>query len=239
MKRVSTLFAVATLALALTACAAQTSTGSSGGSTTNTESATAASVAPTAAVAVPNVVGLHLDKARDALKAAGITKITETDIRDGKSIWDASNWVVVNQGGDAAGVTLGVEKPQEKAADSPAAVSPAAVSPAAVSADGPEASARLEQDIKDALGVQSFSEILVQDASLWGGYINGVRVQNGLAYITLQVASDDPGSHELVSRAASALSTLLPASAVEGITWIIVQDASGTVIAQKRPAPIT
>ena len=228
MRRITSAVAVLALTLTLVACSGGTEDADTA-ATTASPPATTASEPPTTAVEVPNVVGLPLDEARDALKAAGITEITETDIRDGKSIWEASNWVVVEQGGDATGVTLGVEKPQvEKPQEE-----------AAASADGPEASARFEQALKDALGVQSFSELLVVDASMWGGYINGVRVEDGLAHITLQIADDDPGRDELGSRAASAISTLLPATAVEGITWIIVEDALGVVIAQEQPAPIT
>jgi len=173
-------------------------------------------------IVVPNVVGLPLDEARTALEAAGITKITEIDIRENKSVLIASNWVVVEQNGDVTGVILGVEKFSDEAS---------------VRADGPEASAKFEQALKDVFGVQSFSELLY-DASMWGGYINGVRVENGHAYITLQIGSDDPGSDELGSRAASAISTVLPAEAYEGITWIVVEDVAGVVIAQEQPAPI-
>jgi len=97
----------------------------------------------------------------------------------------------------------------------------------------------LEQAIKDAFGVTDFAQIYAQDPSSWGGYIAGVREDGlGNAFITLQVSSDDPSRDALGTQAAKALSTLLPASAVQGIRWLIVEDASHVVIAQNQPAPI-
>jgi hypothetical protein len=107
--------------------------------------------------------------------------------------------------------------------------------PEATSADG----AQLEQAIKDAFGVKDFTEIHVQDPSVWAGYIAAVRDDGlGNAFITLQVASDDPNRGALGQKAAQALSTLLPGAAVKGIRWLIVEDASHVVIAQKQPAPL-
>lgn len=99
--------------------------------------------------------------------------------------------------------------------------------------------AALEQAIKDSLGVETFAELYASDPTLWGGYINGVRTANGNAFITLQVAADDPARDDLGQRAAQALSTLLPASAVEDINFLVVEDAAGVVIDQKQPAPLS
>lgn len=104
--------------------------------------------------------------------------------------------------------------------------------------DDAAASAAFEQAIKDGLFVEDFSELLAVDPTMWGGYISGVRVERDLGYVTLQISSNDPGRDDMGQRAARALSTLLPASAVEDISWIIVEDASGVVIAQEQPNPI-
>lgn len=92
--------------------------------------------------------------------------------------------------------------------------------------------------IKNAFGGMEFSEIYASDPSLWAGYIAGVRVEGSNAFVTLQVAADDPNRNDLGDRAAKALSTLLTADDVDGISWIIVEDASNTVIAQQQPKPI-
>lgn len=93
--------------------------------------------------------------------------------------------------------------------------------------------------LRSALGVSEYSELLASDPSLWGGYVNGVRTDGGNAYVTLQITADEPGRDELGERAARAMSTLLPASAVDGVDWIIVEDAAGGMIAQERPSPLT
>lgn len=60
----------------------------------------------------------------------------------------------------------------------------------------------------------------------------------GRMYVTLQVSADDPDRQSLGKRATNAMSTLLPASAVQGVDWIIVEDASGAVTAQEQPNPL-
>ncbi len=99
--------------------------------------------------------------------------------------------------------------------------------------------AGIEQAIKDAFGVKDFTEFYVQDPTIWAGYIAGVRDDGvGDVFITLQVSSDDTSRDALGQRAAQALSTLLPAASVQGVRWLIVEDASHVVIAQKQPAPL-
>lgn len=111
--------------------------------------------------------------------------------------------------------------------------------PLPVTVDEVARAASLEQAIKESLGgVESFSELYVSDPTLWGGYISGVRTDGQNAFVTLQIANNDPARKDFGKRAAKALSTLLPASAVERISWIIVEDASGVVIDQKQPSPL-
>lgn len=92
----------------------------------------------------------------------------------------------------------------------------------------------IEQAIKDNFGGQEFTELYAQDPTLWGGYITAVTVDSANAFITLQVAPDDPNRDDLGERAAQALSTLLTGDAIDGINWIITQDATETVIAQEQ-----
>lgn len=102
--------------------------------------------------------------------------------------------------------------------------------------------ADLETQLKVMTGVGdgSFTDLLAQDPSLWAGYIAGVRTEGSRAFITLQVAPDDPSRDVIGERAATALRTLLPAETVDalGISWVIVEDAGGVVIAQEQPAPL-
>lgn len=124
------------------------------------------------------------------------------------------------------------EAPKETLEADPDAAQPEPVAPAGPTAEEFEAS------IKNALGGAEFSEIYASDPSLWGGYVSGVRIEGSNAFVTLQVAGDDPTRNDLGGRAAKALSTLLTADQVKGVSWIIVEDASGTVIAQQQPRPI-
>lgn len=105
--------------------------------------------------------------------------------------------------------------------------------------DDTERATAFDRALKDALGVEdAYTELAAADATLWGGYISDVRIDGARAYITLQVAADDPQRDDLGTRAAKAMSTLLPGAAVEDINWLIVEDANGTVIAQEQPNPI-
>lgn len=101
-----------------------------------------------------------------------------------------------------------------------------------------ELSARFAQALSDSMGGATPAETFATDPSLWYGWVAGSRVENGNAYVTLQVGSGDAERKDLGERAAMALATLLPESAVNGIGWIIVEDASGVVIAQTRPNPV-
>lgn len=98
-------------------------------------------------------------------------------------------------------------------------------------------SASLEQAIKNAFGGVEFSTLLAEDPTMWAGWISEVRVEGSNAYVRLQLTPEDKND-DIGKRAAQALSTLLTKEYVEGIDWIIVEDASGVVMAQKRPAPI-
>lgn len=102
--------------------------------------------------------------------------------------------------------------------------------------------ADLESQLKVMFGVGdgSFTDLLAQDPSLWAGYIASVRTEGSRAFITLQVAPDDPSRDVIGERAATALKTLLPAETVDalGISWVIVEDAGGVAIAQEQPAPL-
>jgi len=224
MRNTATAIAAAVLALTLTSC---------GGTEPEPEPAaiTPAAVESTPAGdplpdAAPDTVGMRLDEARDALTDAGIPRanITVEDVRDGKMVLSEKNWTVVQQTGTPADLHLGVEKIEAAKPDS---------------ADDEQRADAITQAISDAFGGATPGELLAEDPTSWAGYINGVRVEGANAYITLQISADDTGRDDLGSRAARALSTLLPAEAVDGIDWLIVEDVSGVVIAQEQPNPLT
>lgn len=97
--------------------AAPTPAHSTGGQTATTSAA--------ATIAVPKVVGQHLDAATSALTAVGLTKTTPTDgSGQGRAVLNSNNWIVQNQK-PAAGtrvttqqvITLVVVKPSDSSAD--------------------------------------------------------------------------------------------------------------------------
>lgn len=199
----------------------------------NSESQPAVAPTPTSeieAISVPDVLGQDGETAEAALTDLGFT--VEFDAGD-DSVWSPGNWTVDTQspaaGSEAAEgdtITLTVSKPSAPEIAEP-------------EGGDPERSAQLEQSIKNALGVQeSFTELYASDPSLWGGYISEVRVEGSLAYITLQIAADESHRDEYGQQAAKALSTLLSAEDVQGIDWLIVEDASHVVIDQAQPKPI-
>ncbi len=114
----------------------------------------------------------------------------------------------------------------------------ASVPNAAADQDTEERATRFDAALRQALGVQEYSELL-SDPTLWGGYINGIRVQSANAFVTLQISPDDPSRKDLGQRAAKSISMLLPAEAVEGINFVVVEDATGVVIAQEQTSPIS
>lgn len=139
------------------------------------------------------------------------------------------------------------DEPDAAASTPPAAAATATPDPSATPIEEPtpavpsdvERAAMVEAALKDAFGGEEPAAVYASDPSLWYGYVNGVRVENSNAFITLQIAADDPNRKPLGERAAQALSTLLPKASVEGISFLIVEDASGVVIDQKQPRPIT
>ena len=166
-----------------------------------------------------------------------------------KTAWYKRKWVWIVTGvvilAAVIGLIFGEPDDEDEPAAEPthvAAETPEPDDTTAPAAKSPEErAARLEAGIKTSLGVApdgNFSDLYAQDPTLWGGYINGVRVEGSNAYITLQVAPDETQRDGLGERAAQALSTLLTEDMVDGIDWLIIEDAAGVVIDQKQPAPI-
>lgn len=131
----------------------------------------------------------------------------------------------------APSMTVSAPAPAETEAEPPTEES-------AESRDDGARGREFDQSLRENLGVTEYSELLAADPSLWGGYVADIRVDGANAYVTLQVGASDTTRDDLGERAARAISTLLPASAVEGIDWIIVEDATGVVISQEQPAPV-
>lgn len=101
----------------------------------------------------------------------------------------------------------------------------------------PGRSSSLDEALRQALGVAEYSELRERDSSLWGGYVVEVRVVGSEGFIRLRVPSDDQTRDDFGGRAAAEVATLLPASAVEGIEWLVVEDASGGEIDRQQPQP--
>jgi hypothetical protein len=59
----------------------------------------------------PDVVGMTLDEARKLLDGFEVTEIDASG--DGRSVWDASNWTVVEQDADGTSVTLHISNERD------------------------------------------------------------------------------------------------------------------------------
>lgn len=129
------------------------------------------------------------------------------------------------------------EEQAKKEADRQAAEEKRQAEAAEASVANDERGAALEQSIKNAFGGAEFTELLIEDPTMWAGWISDVRVEGSNAYIRLQLIEEGK-EDDIGKRAAQALSTLLSKDDVAGISWLIVEDATGTVIGQKQPAPI-
>ena len=99
-----------------------------------------------------------------------------------------------------------------------------------------EKAADYEAWLKGQYGVGSFTEVLMQDSTLWAGYINGIVAKNNNMHVRLQVDREDPSSKEMAKRASKAIASLAKASKdprVENVNWVIVEDGAGVYLAQE------
>lgn len=97
-------------------------------------------------------------------------------------------------------------------------------------------SAEYEQWLKDQFGVDSFIEILIEDSTLWAGYVNGVEADGGLMHVRLQVDRSSEEGKDMGKRAAKAISSLIRTGndpRVADVDWVVVEDGAGTYIAQE------
>lgn len=94
---------------------------------------------------------------------------------------------------------------------------------------------------KDAMGwlTSQFgvapSEVLVQDPSIWYGYVTGAYVEYGNLHVQLQV--DRNADKALGEQAAKALSNFVMFSddpVVDGVNWAIAEDGAGVIIKQEK-----
>lgn len=210
-------------------------------------------VNPAEKIAVPDVSGLTAVEAKAKLEDAGLRVSVEqdgrfsaggdrfdavdTDPAAGEEV-SAGSKVILNV--TEATERLAAEKAEAeriKAEEDAAREAEAAEKKAATEAANTERAAAFEQSIKNAFGGAEFSDLLLEDPSGWAGWISQVRVEGGDAYVRLQL-HEEGKTDDIGERAARALSTLLSKDDVEGIDWIIVEDASGVVIGQKQPSPL-
>lgn len=99
-----------------------------------------------------------------------------------------------------------------------------------------EKAADYEAWLKSQYGVDSFTEVLMQDSTLWAGYINGITANSNNMHVRLQVDRKDPEAKEMAKRASKAIASLAKASKdprVGNVYWVIVEDGAGTVMSQE------
>ena len=123
-------------------------------------------------------------------------------------------------------------------APTPVASTPAqSATPASVASPAGPSESELNAAAFAALQAQfggvARADVFASDSSLWYGWIAGTRVEGSNFYVTLQVGPGDDERRDIGARAASAIPTLLPAEAKAGLSWVIVEDATGVVIDQK------
>lgn len=92
-----------------------------------------------------------------------------------------------------------------------------------------------EEWLLEQMGSDSWTDILMSDPTLWGGYVNGSEVSHGVWHVRLQV--DREQDKELGERAAHAIANLVRFDhddpRVKDIDWVVVEDGAGVVIAQE------
>lgn len=92
-----------------------------------------------------------------------------------------------------------------------------------------------EEWLLEQMGSDSWTDILMSDPTLWGGYVNGSEVSHGVWHVRLQV--DRAQDKELGERAAHAIANLVRFDhddpRVKDIDWVVVEDGAGVVIAQE------
>jgi len=103
-------------------------------------------------------------------------------------------------------------------------------------ADTSAQAAAIRQELLTDFGVTEFSQILAQDPQKWAGYISDITVDHGKVNVALQV--DQKQGKGMAKDAAKALSTLLSRQNTEGLSWVVVTDGAGVVMAQEQLNPV-
>ncbi|MFE5342337.1 hypothetical protein ACFQ80_19085 [Isoptericola sp. NPDC056578] len=121
----------------------------------------------------------------------------------------------------------------EAGASSPAA-SPTAQSPS----PSPTAEDARVAEVTDMLLVYAEADSVEQmradaDPASWQALFQGLRMQGDTLYVELQIGADEPDRDDLGTTAAKAVSAA--AYGVEGVSWVVAEDATGTQIAQEQP----
>ena len=101
---------------------------------------------------------------------------------------------------------------------------------------GQDKATEYEAWLKEQFGVDSFTEVLMQDSTLWAGYINGIEADGDRMHVRLQVDRTTPDGQALGERAAKAIASLIRLGddpRVNDVDWVVVEDGAGTYISQE------
>lgn len=115
-------------------------------------------------------------------------------------------------------------EPDETAVDEPVAEE-----------SGDDATARdVEKYILESFGADSFGEALAQNPDGWAGRIQEVKFSNGNAHILTAYTTSDKAEGTQTANAIANLISLGSPELSKKVDWIIVEDGTGTIIAQKQ-----
>lgn len=95
----------------------------------------------------------------------------------------------------------------------------------------------VDNELRTALTVQDYADVESEAPTSWAAFMQKVEVQGEIILATLDLESDDPHRGVVAENAALAISVILPADFVQGISWVVVQDASGNELARAEPMP--
>lgn len=97
--------------------------------------------------------------------------------------------------------------------------------------------AAVDKELRAALTVDQYADIRAVAPTSWAAAIKSVQVKGDIILATLDPEFDVADLDAAAEDVALGISVVLPANFVEGISWIVVQDAGGTELARVEPMP--